>query len=315
MRQPSLPSTDLDALQNQSQHYVRSVTELGEEREIVAREDIYAANGMKLFAKGARINRSQCDRLTLHKLRVPLDLVLATEQQVDAAQLAYEANTLLASDTTMARLADRTGDPLGFRHGLGALSLPPPLAFRLTVMREKHPILFQHSLRTAMFTFALAVRLGLSTRDKHDLLLAALCHDLGEMHTDPALLTPNHRITQEERRYIHVHPITSYMVLCESQGLSTGTLQAVLHHHERLDGSGYPYGLTGKHIHPFAKLLCVAEVTEAVVRRADLPRLDVLLRLNQHRFDSAVVGAMRDLLRADTPVAQTHWLNVMRRYN
>jgi len=201
------------------------MTEMGEEREIVAHEDIYAANGMKLFAKGARINRSQYDRLNLHKLRVPLDLVLSTERPVDAAQLTNEANKLLASDSATARLADRTGDPLGFRHGLGALALPRPLAFRLTVMHEKRLALFQYSLRTALATFALAIRLGLSNRDKHDLLLVALCHDLGEMHTVPALLAPGHRITPQERRYIHVHPITSYVVLRDLPGLSTGTLR------------------------------------------------------------------------------------------
>ena len=78
------------------------------------------------------------------------------------------------------------------------------------------------------------------------------------------------------------------------------TLQAVLHHHERLDGSGYPYGLDETRIHPLAKVLCVAEVMEGVVRRADLQRLDVLLRLNQRRFDPEVVGVLRALLRTDT---------------
>jgi len=305
MQQASPAALDLDAPPDQSPHYVRSITEMGEEREIIAHEDIYAANGMKLFAKGARINRSQRDRLNLHKLRVPLDLVLSTEQAVDAIQLTNEANKVLANDPAMAHLTDRSGDPLGFRQGLGALSLPPPLAFRLTVMKDVRIPLFQHSLRVALIAFSLAVRMGLSDNDKHDLLLAALCHDLGEMHTDPALLAPGHRITPEERRYIHVHPITSYVVLRDLPGLSTGILQAVLHHHERLDGSGYPYGLTGEKIHPLGKILCVAEVMESVARRFDLQRLDVLLRLNQRRLDPAVVAALRDLLRADTKVAQS----------
>lgn len=305
MGHPPLPPTDLNSLQDESPHYVHSVTDMGEEREVVAQEDIYAANGMKLLAKGARINRSQCDRLSLHKLRVPLDLLLATEQPMDAAQLASEGNRLLVSDPALGRLAERTGDPLGFKHSLGALTLSGPLAFRMTVMHEKRNGLFEHSLRTSLICHSLAVRMGLSERDKQDLLLAALCHDLGEMHTDPALLEPGHHITAAERRYIHVHPITGYVVLRELPGLSTNMLLAVLHHHERLDGSGYPYGLSGENIHPLAKLLCVAEVMEAVVRRSDLQRLDVLLRLNHRRLDPAAVGALRELLRADTISAQS----------
>ncbi|MFI4939090.1 MAG: hypothetical protein ACHP7O_01895 [Burkholderiales bacterium] len=58
MPQQPVASADLDALPDQSPHYVRSVAEMGEKRDVVAHKDIYAANGKKLFAKGARINRS-----------------------------------------------------------------------------------------------------------------------------------------------------------------------------------------------------------------------------------------------------------------
>lgn len=299
MPDTSPPQVDTTDIPDQSPHYVRAVTDMGDDREIVAQEDIYAANGMKLLAKGARINRSQYDRLNLHKLRVPIDLSLSTEQPVDAAQLAAEANRLLAADPAMAAIAQRAGDPLGFRHGLGMLSLPQPLGFRLTVMRETRNDLFQHSMRAALISHSLAVRLGMSLQQKEDLLLAALCHDLGEMHTDPALLEPAHRITPQERRYILVHPVTSYILLRDLPGISTATQQTVLQHHERLDGSGYPHGLTAEQMHPLAKLLSLAEVMEVVVRRADLHRLDVLLRLNQRRFDPAAIGVLRDLLRTD----------------
>ena len=304
MQQPPCPLNDLAELPGESPHYIRSLTEMGEEREVVAHEDVFAANGTKLIAKGARINRSQCDRLNLHKLRVPLDQVLSTENPVDAALLANEASKMLAADTAMARVAQRTGDPLGFRQGLAALALPRPLAFRLTVMREKRSGLFHHSLRMALITYSIASRLGLSSRDKQDSLLAALCHDIGEMHTDPALLAPGHQVTPEQRRFIHVHPITSYVVLRDLPGVSSHAMRAVLHHHERLDGSGYPYGLRAGQIHPLASLLCVAEVMEALVRRSEMQRLDVLLRLNQRRFDPAAVGALRELLRADPNASQ-----------
>lgn len=301
MPESQLPPVDSADVADQSPHYVRAVTDMGEDREIVAHEDIYAANGMKLCAKGARINRSQYDRLNVHKLRVPLDLSLSTEQTVDPALLAVEANRLVGSDPVMARMAQRAGDPLGFRQVLGMLPLPQPLQFRLTVMREKRNELFNHSLRTALISHSIAVRLGLSLRQKEDLLLAAICHDLGEMHTDPALLEPGHRIAPDERRYIHVHPVTSYVLLRELPGISPAVMQAVLQHHERLDGSGYPHALTEAQIHPLAKLLCLSEVMEAVLRRADLQRLDVLLRLNRRRFDPEAIGVLHELFRAGEP--------------
>lgn len=304
MQQTPHPPVDTSELPDQSPHYVRAVTEMGEEREILAHADIVAINGMKLLAKGARINGSQYDRLNLHKLRVPLDLVLTTEQAVDANHLAADGDRLLAHDPAMARMVQRAGDPLGFKQVLGAMHLPEPLRFRLTVMREKRNALFQHSLRCALISHSLAVRLDMTARRKEELMLAALCHDLGEMHTDPGLLEPGHRITPQERCFIHVHPITSYMLLREIPGIPHATLQGVLQHHERLDGSGYPHGLAGKAIHPLAKLLSLADVMEAVQHRADIQRLDVLLRLNRLRFDPAAIGVLHELLRADAINAQ-----------
>jgi HD-GYP domain-containing protein (c-di-GMP phosphodiesterase class II) len=281
---------------DQNPHYVRAVTEMGENREIVASEDIHTASGMKLLARGASVDRRHFDILSKHKLRAPLDVTLSVKGAIDAVELAFEANRLLASDSTMAALAERSGDALGFRQCLGSLRVPPAVGFRLTVMRQMRAELFQHSLRIALICYAIGVRLKLSAADLKALVLAALCHDLGELHTDPALLAPGHRVSVAERRFIHVHPVTAYVLLCEVADVPVGVLQAVLQHHERLDGSGYPGRLAGDAIHPLARILCVVEATEGLVRRADARRVDVVLRLNHARFDPRVADILRDLL-------------------
>lgn len=294
------PKAELADVPDQSPHYVQAVTELGEERDVIAQEDIYSANGMKLVAKGAKLNNSLRERLNLHKLQMPLDFLLTTQDAVDAGQLAIDGSKLLAEDLSMLRLAERSGDPLGFKQCLGMLMLPAPLRFRLTVMKQRRFPLYQHSLRVALIAYAAAVVMRMPARQKQELLLAAICHDLGEMHTDPLLLAASHQMTPEERGYIHVHPITSYVLLRDMQGIPAATLQAVLHHHERLDGSGYPYGLASDKISQFARMLCVAEVMEGIGRRSEWHRLDVLLRLNHRRLDQEVVEAVRELIQADT---------------
>lgn len=284
---------------DQNPHYIRSVTEVGEKQEVVAHEDIYAANGMKLLAKGARIDRSKWEHLTAHKLKAPLDLLLVTSGMMDQMALANEADRMFAAEPLLTRLGTRSGDPLGFKFTLGRISLPHPVAFRLTVMHAEREELFHHSLRTAVIAHFLGVQLKLTESQKDDLLLAVLCHDLGEMHTDPALLASGHRIDGDERRFIHVHPITGYVVLQELKIASQDALQAVLQHHERLDGSGYPYGLADAKIGRLARIIAVAETLEVVTRRFDMARLDVVLRLNQRRLDSIVVRALRELLQAE----------------
>jgi HD-GYP domain-containing protein (c-di-GMP phosphodiesterase class II) len=167
---------------------------------------------------------------------------------------------ILERDAIYARMGNRSGDPLAVKHGLAALRLPASLLMRLTVMREQRPAMFAHSLRTAMIAYALAQRLKLAVSDREPLLLAALCHDVGEMHTDPLLLESAHNITPDERRFVHVHPLTSHVLLNSIEGFPPAARLAILQHHERLDGSGYPHGRRAGQISPLAKLVAVADV-------------------------------------------------------
>jgi hypothetical protein len=275
------------------------VTDIGDSRELVAQDDIYASNGMKLVARGAHVNRHHFELLTQHRLKIPLDHSLSLAAPVSPAQLALEAAQMLEHDPLLAQIAASSGDALAVKHALAQLPLSAALCFRLSVMRAQRERLYSHSLRIALLAHAIALRLALAPHECGNLLLAALCHDIGELHTDPAILAPGHRMSSQERRFVYVHPVTGFVLLQQlSSATCAASAQAVLHHHERADGSGYPYGLTGEQIHPLGRLLAVAEVAEGLLRRHELERLDVLLKLNHGRFDPAVVGALRDLLRA-----------------
>lgn len=289
----------------ESPYYLQAVAALARRQTVTAHEDIYCDSGMKLVAKGTALDEAQFQRLARHKLSEPLDNMLTSERALDAASLSIEADKVLEHDPIYTRMGNRSGDALAVKHGLAALKLPPPLLMRLTVMRDQRPAMFQHSLRTAMIADALAQRLKLAPAERALLLLASLCHDLGELHTDPQLLASGHAITPDERRYVHVHPLTSHVVLNAIAGFPAPARLAVLQHHERLDGSGYPHGLRADKISPLAKLLAVADVAETVIRRFDLPRLDMLARLHQNRFDRAAADALRDLIHA-TPEDAHH---------
>lgn len=303
-----------DDIPDGNPHYIQAVTELGDEQEVKAQDDIYASNGMKLVAKGTRVNRDLYARLTKHKLKAPLDFQLGAEHQIDSAELAVEAGKLLEEDSLLERLASRSGDLLSVKHGFAQMKLLQPLNFRLTVMRARRKELFRHSLRCGLISHSFAIHLKLSLADQESLLLAAMCHDLGEMHTDPALLAPERRILPDEQRYVRVHPITGYVLLRDLTAPPVDCMNAVLQHHERLDGSGYPYGLSANRISRLGRLLAVVEVAETMLRRYDPRRLDILLKLNHARFDSQVVSALRDLMHnefkeTDAPLIEDDYLN------
>ncbi|MBA5605218.1 HD domain-containing protein [Duganella sp. FT3S] len=292
MKADLLPPHDLPG---ESPHYIRAVTEMGNTREVLVSADIYASNGMKLLAKGARVDSRQYARLTRHRLSAPLDNMLTTDRPVDGNILALEVDRIIAQDAIYRRIVTRAGDPRMLKHSLAGLPLPPPVQLRLTVMSEQCKAIYQHCLRVAVIAFAVAQRLRLP-EEHATILLAALCHDMGEMHTDPEILELTHSITAEERRFIHVHPITGYVLLHELPGFPAAAAQAILQHHERLDGSGYPHALSGNSISTLGKLLGVADVAEAAIKRFDLPRVDMLFRINRARFAPAMLDALRDLL-------------------
>ena len=123
------------ALPDQNPHYVRAVTDIGDSRELVAQDDIYACNGMKLVARGAHVNRHHFELLTQHRLKIPLDQSLSLAAPVSPAQLALEAAQMLEHDPLMAQIAASSGDALAVKHGLAQLPLSAALCFRLSVMR------------------------------------------------------------------------------------------------------------------------------------------------------------------------------------
>lgn len=281
----------------EDRHYLGAVVRLGDGHEVETAEDIVESHGIKLLPKGTRIDSSILDKILGHRLRDPIDRHLTVTNSVSPTSLSRDVSAIMDSDVWWTQMAERSGDPLGIRHGLAGLELPSELCFKLTVAREQRPVLYQHSLRTALLAHYLALRLRLSSADTGRLLLAALFHDFGELHTDPAIFAPAHRIGDQERRFIYVHPITGYLVLKQIPGVDPQVAKAVLHHQERLDGSGYPYGLRSDAISPLARILTVADVAASVLARfTDHRRLSTLLRFNPLKYDTHAVAALHELL-------------------
>lgn len=300
----NVPDIRLAYPPDENPHYIRAVTQVGDVQEVVAHADIFESNGMKLVAKGARIDSRLFNRLTQHRLTAPLDSMLTATHPVNAHSLVVALDNIIKHEAVYRRILTRTGDPHAMKQALASVQLAPEVMLRLTVMRERRAELFMHSIRTALIAFALAQRLNLPERQRASILLGALCHDFGEMHTDPEILAAEHDITQDERRYIHVHPITGHVLVQGLPGFSSDATQAILQHHERLDGSGYPNALQGGSITVLARVLAVADVAQAAIQRFDLLRVEMLFRLGQMRFDAGTVNALRDLLHITTIDAQ-----------
>lgn len=120
-----------------------------------------------------------------------------------------------------------------------------------------------HSNRVGFYSRLLGVKLGLKDDDLQMLEWSALLHDVGKIGIRDDVLKKPGKLTKEEFEHIKEHPVRSYEVVRQIPQLK-GALAGVRHHHERLDGSGYPDGLAGDEIPLQARIVLVADIFDSL---------------------------------------------------
>ncbi|MEW5837722.1 MAG: HD domain-containing phosphohydrolase [Pseudomonadota bacterium] len=167
----------------------------------------------------------------------------------------------------------------------------------------RDPYTAGHQRRVAHLAVAIARELQWPEDRLEGLYLASVVHDFGKIKVPAEILTKPGRLSDLEFGFIKQHPETGYEIL-KSVDFPWPIAKIVLQHHERLDGSGYPYGLKQDQILPEAKVLSVADVVEAMVShrpyRAARGLDSALDEISQHRdvlYDGAAVDACVRLFR------------------
>lgn len=120
-----------------------------------------------------------------------------------------------------------------------------------------------HQKNVARIAIEIAKELGLSDEDIYGLNIASLLHDIGKFSTPASILAKPAKLSDLEFSMVKVHPQTGYEII-KKIDFNYPVSEIILQHHERLDGSGYPYGLQDKDICLGAKILAVADVVEAI---------------------------------------------------
>src|SRR5437899_8638093 len=200
------------------------------------------------------------------------------------------------------------GDPLSPQTG--------PLVLRIKELEEQH-LAFRnslicafnqlldlkdistgvHSTRLAEWAIRVARKLNIPEEHMYQVEVAALLHDIGKIGVPDSILKKQGPLTAEERALINRHPEYSWSILRLFPGLEEASLYA-LHHHESIDGTGYPAGLKGNDIPMVSRIICVIDAFDAMVSnrcyRQGLPHSEAiarLLRSSGTQFDPGVVQA------------------------
>jgi putative nucleotidyltransferase with HDIG domain len=163
-----------------------------------------------------------------------------------------------------------------------------------------------HSASVATYSRDIARRMGMSEADQQLAHLCGLVHDIGKVGLPAGLLEKTGALTLEERRQMEQHSVIGERILAKVDDYAE-IARIVRHHHERIDGNGYPDGLCNDEIPLVSRIIAVADAYDAMTShrpyRDPMPSRVARLRLAQaveSQFDTAVVAAFEALLAAAT---------------
>lgn len=140
----------------------------------------------------------------------------------------------------------------------------PGALISLARLKTADDYTYMHSVAVCALMVALARQLGLNEREVKEAGMAGLLHDLGKAMMPVKVLNKPGKLTDDEFRVIKSHPVEGHRLLVEGKSVSDMVLDVCLHHHEKIDGSGYPDRLAGDQISVFAKMGAVCDVYDAI---------------------------------------------------
>ncbi len=178
-------------------------------------------------------------------------------------------------------------------------------------IQAKDPFLRGHSEEVSDYVGAVAERLGLTGRHREQLVVGSLLHDVGKIGISERILHKPARLTQEEFAVIQLHPRIGYRLIEQVPSLRP-IAAAILHHHERYDGGGYPTGLVGEQIPLEARIVCVADAFSAMTAdrpyRSRMPLDDACEELQRHagtQFDPEIVRIFVEEVQCRPPEGES----------
>ena len=282
-----------------NQHYLDRVMDLTSVSEVNASEDIFAANGMKLIAKGSRISPGLQERLIIHKLRKPLEVTIEVVGGVDTDAIRRTAQDLLDSIPALQAMIGRHDTELSPLNLLRSTQLNQAVKLLLTLVERAGSAMLRHYMLVALVAYGLANRVGGNKELLQTATTAGLLHDVGELYINPEYLHTRRQLAPAEWKHVVVHPVIADKLLNETGNLPRAVTLAILEHHERHNGQGYPRRILGKDMSRAGQIVAMAEMIAAVFNKADAPleRAELAVKIVPGEHPPELVNAMSSALR------------------
>ncbi len=281
--------TNLNTQNNQN--IIDNIISASEGAEFYLSEDVFDQNGNKLLGKGYKVTKNIKDKLISRVLKKPLETSITSIPSLTVDVIHTEAITLINENPFLQNF--KPGIQLD-AYDLKEIELAPLAALLLTVQKANRIEAFQHTLFMTLIARLIAKKLNFNASQIYDLTIACLLHDIGELY---CVIPDTQNLSLEQWRSIMTHPVIGSSVVRQHMDYSPYVSAAILEHHERSDGSGYPNHVHAEKASDIGKVMIVAEAFSGMVRRDYNARnLFTTLKLVNHDFPSIPYNALIDLL-------------------
>lgn len=255
-------------------------------------EDVYDQAGNKLLAKGYKITSDIKDKLISRVLKKPLETSITTDTSLTATDIASDANEIIKKTHFLNSFeVELKLDLYAIKH----LELEPLASLLLTVQKNNSQASYEHTLFMMLVARLIAKKLNIDSQKINHITTACLLHDIGELY---CAVPETKNLSLEHWRSIMTHPIVGSSVVRQHMNYDTSISKAILEHHERNDGSGYPNHLIAENLSDIGKIMIISEAFSGMVKRQyDIGNLTSTLKLINHDFPKAELNALIGLLQ------------------
>ena len=285
------------------EHYASHLSEVNKTNEVVSTQDIFNDKGVLVCRKGSRIDHKVCERIRKHHLAAPLEQQVRLHNTINSEALTLEFRNVLNRYQDLNRIAESWKLDKELELIVRSCRLPAVIAQQLTVFKLRLPRHFEGVVAGAWIAMLLARVHGSSRDFVNDLFIACLCRDLGLLHIDPGIVEKTDEYSAQEWRAIQSHTVVSYLIVKAIPALRLEVAQAVLEHHERCHGLGYPVGKFEKDLSLMGRIVGLADTLQAIriQRYGDdgrtLADLTPMLQVNASTFGQDLYRAAMEMLR------------------
>ncbi|MGR9045111.1 MAG: HD-GYP domain-containing protein [Gammaproteobacteria bacterium] len=140
----------------------------------------------------------------------------------------------------------------------------PDALMWMTQLKSRDEYTAQHSMNVCIYAIALGRHINLSVKELNDVGLCGMMHDMGKMRIPLEILNKPGKLTPAELTIMQSHAAEGWKLLLSSSGMYSGAIDVAYMHHERLDGEGYPRKLKAEQITPYARMVAIVDMYDAI---------------------------------------------------